>query len=123
MAETKELHEELNDQGNLVRDKIATIVKGAQATDRDLTDEEETLLRTHEAKLESIERQVELAQKAVHREAAHVQGMAPCDPLDHPDRGPGSPDRRGGERLQPTQCQQAPGRGRQELPGRCRPGP
>ena len=77
MAETKELHEELNDQGNLVRDKIATIVKGAQATDRDLTDEEETLLRTHEAKLESIERQVELAQKAVHREAAHVQGMAP----------------------------------------------
>ena len=77
MAETKQLHDELNDQGNLVRDKIATIVKGAQATDRDLTEEEETLLRKHEAKLESIQRQVDLARKAVHREVEHVEGSKP----------------------------------------------
>ena len=73
MAETKELHEQLNDQGNLVRDKIKVIVEGAKATDRELTPEEIKILEGHEAKLEDIDRQVDLARKAVHREVDHVQ--------------------------------------------------
>ena len=77
MAEEKELHEQLNDQGNLVRDKMKVIVEGAKATNRELTPEEIKILEGHEAKLKDIDRQVDVALKALHREVDHVEGAKP----------------------------------------------
>ena len=81
-AKTKQLHEELNDRANLVREEMRKIVEGAKALDRDLSKEEDEILRDKEAKLDGIQRQIEVALKAVHREAEHVTGSAPA-PVVH----------------------------------------
>ena len=80
MAETKNpvkpLYEELHDQANLVRQEIGVVIKGAHATGRELTEDEQKILAGYEAKLEGLEEQARLAALSEKREVDHIEGVA-----------------------------------------------